>query len=90
VDLGPHPLLQLFHLESRPAQQLACTAGRHEPRPALDTAERRDVEVIVMQVRDEDDIDPPRRARRRAVAPEMRDSGAKHRVGEDAHASVLD
>ena len=42
-----------------------------------------------MQVRDQDGIDGPRHARRRAVATEMRDSGAKHRVGEDAHAPEL-
>ena len=35
ADLGPHPLLQLLDLESGPAQQLARTAGRHEPRLAL-------------------------------------------------------
>ena len=90
ADLGPLPLLQLLDLESGSAQQLARPPGRDDPRPAAETAERREVEVIVMQVRDEDGVEAPWRGRRRAVATEMRDSGAKYRVGEDAHATELD
>jgi hypothetical protein len=40
-------------------------------------------------VRDEDGVEVPRHFRRRAVATEMRDSGAKNRVGEEAHATEL-
>ena len=43
-----------------------------------------------MQVRDEDGVEAPWRGRRRAVATEIPDSGAKYRVGEDAHATQLD
>jgi hypothetical protein len=89
ADLGPLPLLQLLDLKSGSAQQFARTPGGHEPRRAVETAERRDVEVIVMQVRDEDGVEVPRHFRRRAVATEMRDSGAKNRVGEEAHATEL-
>ena len=77
ADLGPHPLLQLLHLESGPAQQLARTAWHHEPRLALETAERRDVEVIVMQVREEDGIDPPRQ-------PPARRGDGDARLGREA------
>ena len=83
------PLLQLLDLEPGSAQQFARTPGRHEQWRTVETAERRDVEVIVMQVRDEDGVEVPRHFRRRAVATEMSDSAAKDRVGEEAHATEL-
>ena len=89
ADLGSLPPLELLDLESGAAQQLAGTQGRHDPRPPTETAERRDVEVVVMQVRDEDCVEVPRHLRRRAVATEMRHSGAQDRVGEEAHATKL-
>ena len=89
ADLGPLPLLQLLDLKSGSAQQFARPPGGQEPRGTVETAERRDVEVIVMQVRDEDGVEIPRHLRRRAVATEMRDPGAKNRVGEEAHATKL-
>lgn len=89
ADLGPLSLLQLLDLESGSAQQFARAPGRHEPRPGAETAERRDVEVIVMEVRDENGVEVPWHLRWRAVATEMRYSRAKDGVGEKAHATEL-
>jgi Short C-terminal domain len=88
--LGPAPLFELLGLEAGPPDERPGTGGRDDPRNVAKQAQRGQVEVVVMQVRDEHRVDAVGHAGPRAMAAQMGDPGAKHRVGQEAHAGVLE
>ena len=73
-------------------QHGARAAGRDDPHAAAEHPQRRHVEVVEVQVRDEDGVEPRQdlRVRARAVADEVRHARAQHRIGEQARAADLE
>ena len=88
--LGAPPPLELLDLEAGPPNERPGPGGRDYPRSAAEQAERGQVEVIVMQMRDEDRVNAARHLGRRAVAAQVGDPGAQHRIGQEAHTAVLE
>ena len=84
---------ELAHVREPAAAEHLARAARDDHRRALrEQAQRRQVEVVVVQVRDQHGVEVARGLRRgrRAVAPQVREPRAQQRVGEQPGAAELD
>ena len=90
LDLLPH--LELGDLSaSTPPDQRAGAARDDNRKPAGESAERTQVEVIAVSVGDEDPIQPAKGLRvHLGDPPEVPDAGTQHRVGHDPRAFEVD
>ena len=83
---------QLAHLgEALPAQERAEPARDDEPQRAAEPAERAEIEVVVVPVRDEHRLQVPFHAGdERHPTPQVRDALAEQRIGEQPRAVQVD
>jgi len=80
-----------YPAESPPYEPVSGTARHKHELVVAETAQRWQIEMIPMQVRNQDCINAPRpiRFRQRDAAPEVRDAASKHRIGQDPGVVVL-
>ena len=84
--------LDLEHRLEPPLAEQAAEAAGHDDRELLaELLERRQVEVVVVRVRDEHGVDAATRARRDGRrAPQVRDAVAQQRIRQQANAVEVD
>jgi len=75
--------------EAAPAEP-APRARRRDDRGRVERAQRRQVEVVVVHVRDQHGVDALRQRRHRHDAPEHADAPPQHRIGQQPRAAELD
>jgi hypothetical protein len=78
--------------ESLAAQKRACPSRHEQPEWAIEASQRRQVEVVEVQVGDQYRVDVPcdLRVRRRGMPPDMSEARPQHRVGEQTNATELE
>lgn len=77
-------------LQARGRRQRAPRPARPDDRDrCIDPAQRRDVGVVVVQVRDQDRVQRRGQRGQRRVATQVRDARAQDRVGQDARAGEV-
>ena len=91
ADLNRVARRQLVDLPERAAQRRPGAARDKKPRAVAEPPERREVEMVPVEVRDEHRVERPQGlAGERHDAPQVHDAPAQHRIGEQPHAVELD
>jgi len=89
VDLGSVARPELVDNDPGAPDEAPGPTRRDKARRAREAAQRRPVEMVVMQVREEDRVDVRRHLGRLTVAPQVRHPRAKDRVCQKADTSEL-
>ena len=90
VDLGTVARPELVDNDSGAPDEAPGPMRRDKARRACEAAQRRPVEMVVMQVRQQDRIDVRRHLGGLAVTTQVRHPRAEHGVGQEAHVAELE